>query len=61
MDNNTEDTPRDVTVHEEPEPLKRQQLKARGRTNSPLLKGVLVYDWDQKTVKVHSEKDIRGS
>ena len=61
MDNDAEDRHNDPTAHEESEPLKNQHLKARGRSNSPPLKSVLVYDWHQKTVEVRSGKDICGS
>ena len=43
-----------ATVSEDPEPLKHQHLKERGRSNSP----VIVYDRDQKTVQVRNKKNV---
>ena len=49
----------DATITpEEQEPSKTQHLRVRGRSNSPPLRKVLVYDCGQRTVQVHSEKHV---
>ncbi len=43
-----------ATATEDPDPLKHQHLRERGRSNSP----VIVYDREQKTVKVRNKKNV---
>ncbi len=54
MENNNENAAKSPLHLEEYEPSRRQFLKEKGRSNSP----VVVYDCDQKTVQVRSKKDF---
>lgn len=56
---NVEDITNTALAVEESEPSKSQHPKVRGCTNSSRSKSVLVYDGDEKTVQVQSEKAVR--
>ncbi len=58
MDASDETTTKSGTVLEEGEPSDSQFAKNRGRSNSPPWKKLLVYDCEQETVEVKSEKNI---
>ena len=54
MDVSKEVTAKAAALAEDPDPLKHQHLRERGRSNNP----VLVYDRDQKTLQVRSKKNV---
>ena len=58
MDASDKTTNKSVTALEEEEPSESQFTKNRGRSNSPPWKKTLVYDCEQETVEVKSEKNI---
>lgn len=53
-----ETTIKSVNALDEGEPSDSQFVKNRGRSNSPPWKKLLVYDCEQETVEVKSEKNI---
>lgn len=60
MEPSEDSTANAAAALEDYEPDKSQHLKARGRSNSPPLKRVIVYDCDQRTVEVQCEKNVVG-
>ena len=58
MDTSDQSTTKSVTALEEEEPSSSQFARNRGRSNSPPWRKLLVYDCEQQTVKVKSEKNI---
>ena len=58
MDASDETTNKSVNALEEEEPSDSQFPKNGGRLNSPPWKKLLVYDCEQETVEVRSEKNI---
>lgn len=59
MDTSEKDTVAAAATQEGQEPSKKQHLGRHGRSSSPSLRRVLVYDCERKTVQVQSEKSIR--
>ena len=61
MDGSDESTAKTAVALPEDEPSKSQHLGHHGRPNNPPWRKVIVYDCEEQTVKVTSEKNISRS